>query len=510
MANMQIDLEHEIFTQQSFEKHHAFTNQLITLSDFLKGLQLGPELNSLLERFIVNLKEPLESQKLLLQHEQGFLQAQEQRPSSFQNQLTEVQQLSQLYGLSQQLQQYVKQFQQQHLQYSPLPNRQELLQRQIYLLDSLQRFTTEYQNFLTSDYKHIQHQQIVVESLNQFQSNIREYREYLIGHQQILQHKQGLLQKPVHDSIVKLCLDFGNKCIISKEIYNEFLLKYQRSGFLIMHSPMIDDNHMNNNNSEQSDALENKCIELEKKCEELQSNICDLESKNNESIKLHLDQIEELKRNYSALQEKYIELERQNNELQNKELEESKNSMWNNFNIFDGKPNKSKKTTNNSERHKFQNLDNIHKKPEININQELQKAQNFEEICKNLQIRNQTLESSHQTLQTNYQKLDTKCQTFVTNHQTLKTEYDNLQRKYQNLGNEYRTLESKFKNNDKRLSTNLKLINDLTKTNEDLKKEATKYQSALGDATSFHLGYQDSDSAGQLSKDILDLHNILD
>ncbi|CAG8644828.1 17220_t:CDS:2 [Gigaspora rosea] len=63
---------------------------------------------------------------------------------------------------------------------------------------------------------------------------------------------------------------------------------------------------------------------------------------------------------------------------------------------------------------------------------------------------------------------------------------------------------------EKSVTTNLKLIDDLTKTNNNLKKEATKYQSALGNATSFHLGYQDSDSAGQLSKDILVLHKNLD
>lgn len=42
--------------------------------------------------------------------------------------------------------------------------------------------------------------------------------------------------------------------------------------------------------------------------------------------------------------------------------------------------------------------------------------------------------------------------------------------------------------------------------NDNLKKEASEYQSALGDATSFHLGNQDSDTASQLSKDIGNLH----
>ncbi|CAG8557085.1 929_t:CDS:2, partial [Cetraspora pellucida] len=124
------------------------------------------------------------------------------------------------------------------------------------------------------------------------------------------------------------------------------------------------------------------------------------------------------------------------------------------------------------------------------------------------QLKNQ--DQDHKTLQTNYQNLDTKYRTLEASNQTIKTRYDDLE-------NNYRILESESKNHEKSFSTNLNIINNLTKTNEDLKKtnedlkkEATKYQSALGNATSFHLGHKDSDSAGQLSKDILDLHNILD
>ncbi|PKY39138.1 hypothetical protein RhiirA4_452291 [Rhizophagus irregularis] len=46
--------------------------------------------------------------------------------------------------------------------------------------------------------------------------------------------------------------------------------------------------------------------------------------------------------------------------------------------------------------------------------------------------------------------------------------------------------------------------------NDNLKKEASEYQSALGDATSFHLGNQDSDTASKLSKDIGNLHHNLE
>ncbi|CAG8730323.1 17959_t:CDS:1, partial [Cetraspora pellucida] len=228
MENMQIDLEEqEIFTQQSFDRHNVFMSQLLTLQNFLESLQLSPELN--LQQFIGNLQEPIELQKCLLQHEQRFLRAQENdlSPHKVQNQLINQQNLSQLCELSQQLQQYVNQYQQ-HLQSLPLLNRQELLQKQLSVLDSLQRLATEYQKSLTSDYKHIPNQQAVMEGLNNFQTLIQEYREYLNGHQQLLQQKQNSLQKPVHDYIVKLCLGFGNKFIISKEVYNEYLLESQK------------------------------------------------------------------------------------------------------------------------------------------------------------------------------------------------------------------------------------------------------------------------------------------
>ncbi|CAG8730438.1 34050_t:CDS:2, partial [Gigaspora margarita] len=73
---------------------------------------------------------------------------------------------------------------------------------------------------------------------------------------------------------------------------------------------------------------------------------------------------------------------------------------------------------------------------------------------------------------------------------------------YQNSETEKKDLEEKCKTLELE-----KQIVELTKTNESLKKEVKKHQFALGNATSFH---QDSDSAGQLSKDISDLHNKLE
>ncbi|CAJ0827331.1 21421_t:CDS:2 [Entrophospora sp. SA101] len=68
----------------------------------------------------------------------------------------------------------------------------------------------------------------------------------------------------------------------------------------------------------------------------------------------------------------------------------------------------------------------------------------------------------------------------------------------------------KINESEELLNLKDKKIDDLTKNNNNLKEEAIKYQSALGDATSFQLGSQDSNSAGQLSKDIGNLHKNLD
>ncbi|RGB43674.1 hypothetical protein C1646_800241 [Rhizophagus diaphanus] len=57
--------------------------------------------------------------------------------------------------------------------------------------------------------------------------------------------------------------------------------------------------------------------------------------------------------------------------------------------------------------------------------------------------------------------------------------------------------------NNQRLESERQKLKD---HNDNLKKEASEYQSALGDATSYHLGNQDSDTTSQLSKDIGNLH----
>ncbi|CAI2164475.1 8384_t:CDS:2 [Funneliformis geosporum] len=92
---------------------------------------------------------------------------------------------------------------------------------------------------------------------------------------------------------------------------------------------------------------------------------------------------------------------------------------------------------------------------------------------------------------------------FSFNQQELKSKNKELKSKLKNLQIEYKNFEAI-------LDTRDNYINGLEKANEDLKKETTRYQSALGDATSFHLGSQDSNSAVQLSEDIRALHSNLE
>ncbi|CAG8474818.1 3604_t:CDS:2 [Gigaspora margarita] len=522
MDSMDIDVEEQkIFIQEYFERQTVFTNQLSHLSNFLITLPSCPELNSLLQQFVTNLKESLKNQYFLLQQEENFLykqdellqnqkQYQEQLPSPFQCQMVELQQFNQLGVLSQLLQQYVNRCQDE-LQYHPLFNRHKLLQQQLTLLETFQKFIAEYQNILTSGYKHIEQHQIVVHALVQSQTFMQEYQQYLSEHQQFLQNKENEALKSVQEHIQKICLDFGDRFIISKEVYDKIIM-YQNSEFLIKLTPMID--NTNYNDFEQSNELVNKNDELKRKYDELQMNFHEKESQNNETVRNYLEQIQDLNNNYDSLQERwnklngnYLELERKNKELES-EKQESNKSIWRCI-VNKLKSNKDQ----NFELPKHQNLDNGNKKIEINQNLE-QDYRILEDNYQTLKTNHQNLEAKYQSLQTNnqdlksnYQNLEAEYQSLQTNNQDLKLNYQNLEAIYQSLKIDH---DSMHKNQEKSVMTNLKLIDDLTKTNNNLKKEVTKYQSALGDATSFHLGYQDSDNAGQLSKDILVLHNNLD
>ena len=128
----------------------------------------------------------------------------------------------------------------------------------------------------------------------------------------------------------------------------------------------------------------------------------------------------------------------------------------------------------------------------------------LESKCRELEIKNKDLETKNKELKRNSNSYSLR---FFSDNgrqiQELQSENDKLKNKCQIL-----------QANCQNLQTNCQILethrDDLKKANEKLKKEAIKYQSALGNATSFHLGSQDSDSAGQLSDDIRTLHNNLE
>ncbi|CAG8761647.1 16639_t:CDS:1 [Cetraspora pellucida] len=153
--------------------------------------------------------------------------------------------------------------------------------------------------------------------------------------------------------------------------------------------------------------------------------------------------------------------------------------------------------------------------------------QDLQSKNKALESENQRIQSNYQRLQSDYQRLQPDYQRLQSDHQRLQSDHQRLQFDHQRLQSDYQRLESAYTNNQKTnyqktnsqsamndLLKKFKLkddhINDLKKANDDLRKEAKKYQLALGYATGSHLESQDSDSAGQLSKDIRTLHNRLD
>ncbi|CAG8604765.1 3801_t:CDS:2, partial [Scutellospora calospora] len=277
--NMQIDLEEQkIFTKQYSDKQGDFAQQLLALQSFLESFQqqLCPELKG---KEIISASRTTSGTTTLL------------------------------------LQQYIQLYKQE-LQDQPLNNRQELLKFQLTLLQKFERFTEDHKIILKLNYGHIQHETLL-EVLDRFQNNIHDYRTYIDGHRQYLQQELQMLKKPVEDNIIKLCLDFGDNFIISKEVYNGFLLPHQNSGIL----NRIVLNHIHSTEINNISEQEYKYKELEKKYEELTKNI---ERRNSESVTNYLAQIQGLKNEYDVLNGQYIELKKNNHDLENKNNELSK------------------------------------------------------------------------------------------------------------------------------------------------------------------------------------------
>ncbi|GET51939.1 hypothetical protein GLOIN_2v1702277 [Rhizophagus irregularis DAOM 181602=DAOM 197198] len=129
------------------------------------------------------------------------------------------------------------------------------------------------------------------------------------------------------------------------------------------------------------------------------------------------------------------------------------------------------------------------------MNDILSRNQALEEECKKLRIQNQVFENECGNLKSQNQAFENECGNLKSQNQAFENEYENLKSQNQVL---------KLQNGEYK-----KRCEDLGDKITELREEVTKYQSELGDATSFHLGNQDSNSTSQLSDDIRKLHEKL-
>nr|CAG8435556.1 14299_t:CDS:1 [Entrophospora candida] len=245
---------------------------------------------------------------------------------------------------------------------------------------------------------------------------------------------------------------FGDYIIIAKCDFNERNLTVQKrlEGGEETRGTIINEEENRHQYESESEIIKLKESNIELKSQ-LESKAVEMGKilESNEDLK---NAIEELKGENKNLKK---ELKEKNDEMKEyNKMEEKYNKMEEKYNKMKIKLNESEKTQNKNNKDK-------------QTNQWFSNNKNHDNKLKVLQSQCNTLES--------------ECQGFKENNDRL----------------------------EKLLNLKDKEIDYLKEANEKLKKEAIKYQSALGDATSFHLGSQDPNSAGQLSKDIHDLHNNL-
>ncbi|RIA96078.1 hypothetical protein C1645_733567 [Glomus cerebriforme] len=186
-------------------------------------------------------------------------------------------------------------------------------------------------------------------------------------------------------------------------------------------------------------------------------------------------------RNASGINVNHEEFINQQNRI--KELEENnKNLLSQNQQFINDRQNLSPR-----------NVSGINVNHEEFINQQ-NRIKELEEGYHNLLLQNQKLENGQQILSSRNASGNNVNYKEIINQQNKKIK--ELEEGYNNLLSQNQKLES--------------VLQNLKNHNDNLKKEASKYQSALGDATSFHLGNQNSDNTTRLSEDIGNLHRKLE
>nr|CAG8530068.1 4877_t:CDS:2 [Entrophospora candida] len=431
------------------------------LSDILDQLlynlnQLHP-LQQQANHYLNQLLHPLQQLQEILQPLLSYLQ---QHPLQ--------QLLQQLQSISQPLLQYLQQGMKRHLQ--QLEN--YLQQLQVISQQLLQHLRQQTPPQPSESYQislqQQQEQELSLQSTQQSQQlspyhqqpieQLRSLEDYpqKFTLQEIAEFLRGRITNPIDHFFL------GDYIIIVKYAFDERNLTVQKrlEGGEETRGTIINEEENRHQYESESEIIKLKESNIELKSQldikaaEMDKILKDMES--NEDLK---NAIEELKGENKNLKK---ELKEKNDEMKEyNKMEEKYNKMEEKYNKMEEKYNKMKIKFNESEN--TQNKNNKDKQP----NQWFSNNKNHDNKLKVLQSQCNTLES--------------ECQGFKENNDRL----------------------------EKLLNLKDKEIDYLKEANEKLKKEAIKYQSALGDATSFHLGSQDPNSAGQLSKDIHDLHNNL-
>jgi myosin heavy subunit len=159
----------------------------------------------------------------------------------------------------------------------------------------------------------------------------------------------------------------------------------------------------------------------------------------------------------------------------------------------------------------IENKMDISKLQTIEENKEItQKDDSIKEIEQQKSSEDQERYKLEEEINSLHNKLSEEQERYNSLHNKLSEEqerYNSLHNKLSEEQKRYDELEKKLKEEEDKLKKKEDEFSELEEKNVELRKEASKYQSALGNATNIRLGDEDS---VKFRQDILDLHKLLE
>ncbi|CAB4387238.1 unnamed protein product [Rhizophagus irregularis] len=98
----------------------------------------------------------------------------------------------------------------------------------------------------------------------------------------------------------------------------------------------------------------------------------------------------------------------------------------------------------------------------------------------------------------------------LSNYVKLFQSHKELQEKFNSLSSQKQIIEKQLEDNIKLIETKENEIKNLIENNLNLKKQASKYQFALGDAINYQLGDDDNNNSVRLNDNIIRLQDEID